>query len=871
MIVLSFGMAVAFPLSRDSSKPRVYMDMKHRFITGSAILTFALAGAFSISALAQAPTTPAPTTQGPTTEDGPGPTEQPSAPMEIGTPQSPQGTTQQDQTQAPPSDQPPADTQDAQPTEAQPGGPSGEAPAATDRGVGRISMIHGDVSTQRGDSGDWSAATLNQPMMAGDKLSTGDGGRAEVQLDFANILRLGANSKANIANFTHKEIQIQLGRGIANYTVMQNSDAEPEIDTPNVAVHPAHRDGVFRIEVQPDGDSLIIVRKGEAQIATPQGSAEVHTGEMATIRGDSASAQYKISPAPDRDDWDRWNSDRDHMIENAQSWRHTNRYYTGSQDLDAYGSWKNAPDYGDVWVPNEPDGWVPYRNGNWTYEPYYGWTWVGYEPWGWAPYHYGRWFPYGNSWAWWPGPRLGGYRPFWSPAYVSFWGWGAGFGFGLGWGGWGGLGWLPLGPGDWFHPWWGGYGGRFGWVGGRGGWGGRWGGIAPLRAGERFSNVANLHNGRIGGALSTVGAGRFGTGRVTAMGATRAQLGGARMMAGNLPVVPSRASLSASGRAAAPSTMRAGGSERFYGSHNNVARTSFQQETSHLQQSMAQNHVNGFAAGGGRANGNESASRGFSGSGSGSMGKPSAGTAGGREGSGREMGNSSGRSFSNSGSTARSFTPPNSGNPRSAEGSERGFGNNNSNFNAANRGGNEIASRDGFHSFGSAGNGSSGNEASRGGSSYSSGERGGSGSYWNRTAPGSSESRGMNSSSRESYSGRSSAENFGRGSSSSESQRAQASRGESSRGSYGGNYSRPQLDMRQPIARSPYGSSRSYGGYGGSRAPSYGGGRSSGHVSAPSGGHSSGGHSFGGGGGHSSGGGHSGGGHSGGGGHGGHR
>src|SRR3984957_6549106 len=108
MIVLSFGMAVAFPLSRDSSKPRVYMDMKHRFITGSAILTFALAGAFSISALAQAPTTPAPTTQGPTTEDGPGPTEQPSAPMEIGTPQ---GPTQQDQTQAPPSDQPPADTQ----------------------------------------------------------------------------------------------------------------------------------------------------------------------------------------------------------------------------------------------------------------------------------------------------------------------------------------------------------------------------------------------------------------------------------------------------------------------------------------------------------------------------------------------------------------------------------------------------------------------------------------------------------------------------------------------------------------------------------------------------------------------------------------
>ena len=229
-------------------------------------------------------------------------------------------------------------------------------------------MIHGDVSTQRGDSGDWSAATLNQPVMGGDKVSTGDNARAELQLDFANIFRLGGNSKANLATFTHKDIQIQLSQGIATYTVSKDSEVEPEIDTPNVSVHPAHHDGVFRIEVRPDGDTLVIVRKGEAQIATPQGSTEVRSGEMATIRGDSTSAQYKISQAPDADDWDRWNADRDHLIQNAQSWRHTNHRYTGAQDLDAYGQWSKVPDYGDVWVPNEPEGWVPYRDGNWVWE-----------------------------------------------------------------------------------------------------------------------------------------------------------------------------------------------------------------------------------------------------------------------------------------------------------------------------------------------------------------------------------------------------------------------------------------------------------------------------------------------------------------------
>ncbi len=269
--------------------------MKSRFIASLAVLTLALAGVFSISALAQ------------TTEEGPAPSDQPSAPMEIG---------QMGQDQAGPQ---------AQPTEAQPGGPSGEAPAKTDQGVARVSLIHGNVSTQRGDSGDWSAAVLNQPVMTGDKVSTGDGARAELELDFANILRLGPNSKANLANLTQKDIQIQLGQGIANFTVSKDSEAEPEIDTPNVSVHPAHHDGVFRIEVRPDGDTLVIVRQGEAQIATPQGSAEVRSGEMATVRGNADSAQYKISQAPDRDDWDRWNSDRDHMIRNASSWRHTNQ------------------------------------------------------------------------------------------------------------------------------------------------------------------------------------------------------------------------------------------------------------------------------------------------------------------------------------------------------------------------------------------------------------------------------------------------------------------------------------------------------------------------------------------------------------------
>ena len=201
-------------------------------------------------------------------------------------------------------------------------------------GVARISLIHGDVSSQRGDTGDWAAAVLNQPIVAGDKVSTGDRSRAEVQLDHANVLRLGNNSQANVATLTRTNIQVQVGQGLAYYSVFKDSDAEIEIDTPNVAVRPTSREGVYRIEVN-GGETHVIVRKGSADISTPQGSARVEKGQSAIIRGTADQAEYKLAGAPSKDDWDSWNSQRDDRIRNAQSWGGKNRYYVGSEDLDA--------------------------------------------------------------------------------------------------------------------------------------------------------------------------------------------------------------------------------------------------------------------------------------------------------------------------------------------------------------------------------------------------------------------------------------------------------------------------------------------------------------------------------------------------------
>ena len=459
-------------------------------------------------------------------------------------------------------------------------------------GAARISMINGEVSSMRGDSGEWVAAVVNAPVVGGDTLATAARARAEVQLDFANVLRMDQNADVKIADLTQKHIQLQVASGIIDYTVFKGTEADAEIDAPNMAVIPLG-EGVYRIQIDADSQTELTVRKGRAQVSTPQGSMTVEKGQVIYVRG-TDNPEYQIADAAANDEWDRWNNDRDRAIEKAQSWQYANRYYTGAQDLDAYGQWENTPDYGYVWAPNVGPDWVPYYDGSWAWEPYWGWTWVSYEPWGWAPYHYGRWCWWGSRWCWWPGSGYWGRRPIWAPAYVSFLGFGFRGGFGRGFG-FGSIGWCPLGPFDRAFPWW----------GHRNGYnavgitnfsnfnrGLRPMGNTPLRYSSNLQ--AALNNPNIRRAITTMPANQFGKGMVRGVGRSvdAATLRQGQMVRGTLPVVPTRASLMPGNRLASPSAIpsRAVNNTRFYSKSPVPARTeSFNQRAAQIQQ-MVQQH-----------------------------------------------------------------------------------------------------------------------------------------------------------------------------------------------------------------------------------------------------------------------------------------
>ena len=428
-----------------------------------------------------------------------------------------------------------------------PGNNDSQSNTAPESNAARVSLMNGDVSMQRADTGEWAAATINTPLVRGDQLATGDKSRAEIQLDYANILRLASRSQAKIADLTRSRIQVQVSQGYANYSVFKGNEAQIEIDTPNVAVHPL-RSGRYRVQVNSESETVVIVRSGEAEVTTPQGSTTVKEGQIITIQG-TENPEYQVAEAPPRDDWDMWNRDRDNSIREADSWRRTNRYYTGSNDLDSYGRWVDVPGYGDVWQPDQGPDWAPYRVGRWVWEPYWGWTWVSYEPWGWAPYHYGRWFYWNTGWVWWPGPIYPYYRPIWSPAFVFFFGFGPRVGFGFG-----NIGWCPVGPFDPFFPWW-----------GRGfnrvnvvnitninvinvrNFNGRFVGPLAVRGRQPFFSNANLvlTNSHVRAGVTSVASGDFGKGIGTGrrFGLNTTELHGAHVMTANVPVVPTHESL----------------------------------------------------------------------------------------------------------------------------------------------------------------------------------------------------------------------------------------------------------------------------------------------------------------------------------------
>jgi hypothetical protein len=424
-------------------------------------------------------------------------------------------------------------------------GQSADQEEGPGRGVARISLLNGDVTVRRGDSGDWIAAAVNGPLLAEDRVLSGSGARAEVQLDYYDRIRLAGDTEVRFPELEWRKYQVQVARGTVIFSALPGTNDQIEFATPAASLRPLSA-GSYRMTVLDDGSVEFTVRQGEAEIYTPHGTRQLTPGHTMCLHlSPDNIPEFQVTYEVPRDAFDEFSERRDHELQGAKSYRYVSRDVPGAEDLDGAGEWVNEAPYGWSWRPYVAPGWAPYREGEWIWsDDSYGWTWLSYDPWGWAPYHYGRWFCSAGSWFWYPG-AFGG-RHYWRPGLVAFFGYG-GIGVGIGFGG---FGWVPLAPFETYRPWY-----------GRGGYGGFHNNV----------NIAsNYRNARVGNGVSGVSARDFGRGtpiRPAPIGAS--VLARASVMQGALPISPSRESLRMSNRTvsgALASRAAQSGNERFIAS-----------------------------------------------------------------------------------------------------------------------------------------------------------------------------------------------------------------------------------------------------------------------------------------------------------------
>jgi len=281
----------------------------------------------------------------------------------------------------------------------------------------RISLIEGDVQIRTEDTGDWVAASINMPLIEGDRLWVPEGGKTELQLRDGTYLRLDQNSALEILTLENDSFQFYLNEGQAYANFRGRNGSFLQMDTP-VSSTRAYDHSIFRVDVSPEGLNRISVLKGLVDVESRSGKTTVKAGYTLMLKNQTYA---ELSPLGPPDEWERWNMERDRRL---AEWKPPSSYlpedlYAYSGDFESYGRWVYVAEYGHVWRPTVvvSVGWAPYRIGRWVWIRG-DYVWISYEPWGWIPYHYGRWaFVPAFGWCWVP-PVRG--AVFWGPGFVAW-------------------------------------------------------------------------------------------------------------------------------------------------------------------------------------------------------------------------------------------------------------------------------------------------------------------------------------------------------------------------------------------------------------------------------------------------------------------
>ncbi len=185
------------------------------------------------------------------------------------------------------------------------------------------------------DNRQWTAASANQPFSVGDRIYTRDNSRASLAFSGRNFARLDPNTSLDVVSLYDNRTQVALRDGSAFFDVGYLDDDEIfEVATPYGAVDLVEP-GLYNVGFDDDGNVLVSVLSGVAQVAGLAGSGQISKGEMLTLAGTTA-AQVLLSRLDGQD--------AGYLVDDYYQYQYPNAYDGRYVNYDAY---LNDPYYYD--------------------------------------------------------------------------------------------------------------------------------------------------------------------------------------------------------------------------------------------------------------------------------------------------------------------------------------------------------------------------------------------------------------------------------------------------------------------------------------------------------------------------------------------
>ncbi|OYU46830.1 MAG: hypothetical protein CFE44_00090 [Burkholderiales bacterium PBB4] len=287
--------------------------------------------------------------------------------------------------------------------------------------AGRVAQVAGSAWWLDPETKAWVKVVRNQTIAEGDQLRTDVRSRVTVRVG-STTLWLDEQSDLEVAQLNDAATLLRLSSGhLALRLRTAQAAQETRVQTREGLVSP-ELEGLFRVSQLDRGTRLAVIH-GRAQFdsdpAAPVQRAWLREGEQSEFWWADAPRIDRQSIT--RDKFNAWFMAQDQAEGGLASGdeSYVSAEMTGAEDLNQYGNWETATDYGPVWIPTRvAAGWEPYRDGSWVWTRHWGWSWVDNAPWGFAPFHYGRWVQHRGRWAWAPGRFEP--RPAYSPGLVAW-------------------------------------------------------------------------------------------------------------------------------------------------------------------------------------------------------------------------------------------------------------------------------------------------------------------------------------------------------------------------------------------------------------------------------------------------------------------